>query len=186
MIFNRLDHGLVLVGRVGDLHPSRPANRRVRDISIATNLIAGVDNNHALGLGQNAGHLTQHRRLAHPGAAQDQDAVSLSNDILDDVDRSIDGPAHAAGQTNNLMVAVANAGDAMQGACDAGPVVVIKITDTLDNLLDLLVSNLGIAQDALAIDIARSGQAAEIHDDLQQFVFAADFFHCHANTVGQG
>ena len=60
VVFNRLDHHLMLLLRTGNLHPSGPSDRRVRNIAITSDLIAGVDHNDpALKvIGENPGDLT--------------------------------------------------------------------------------------------------------------------------------
>jgi hypothetical protein len=69
VVLDRLDHHLVLERRRADLHPARLADRRVRDVAVAGDLVAGVDDHHALAhvVGQDAGGLAEHRGLADPG-----------------------------------------------------------------------------------------------------------------------
>ena len=66
VVLDRLDHHLVLERRRADLHPARLADGRVRDVAVAGDLVAGVDDDDALAhvVGQDAGGLAQHRRLA--------------------------------------------------------------------------------------------------------------------------
>ena len=51
---------------VRDLHPAGLADGRVRDVAVAGDLVAGVDDHDALAhvVGQDARGLAQHRRLA--------------------------------------------------------------------------------------------------------------------------
>ena len=66
VVLDRLDHHLVLERRRADLHPAGLADRRVRDVAVAGDLVAGVDDHDALAhvVGQHAGGLAQHRGLA--------------------------------------------------------------------------------------------------------------------------
>ncbi|HRO92278.1 MAG TPA: hypothetical protein PLC06_17385, partial [Promineifilum sp.] len=102
------------------------------------------------------------------------------------IDRPINCSPHAASQADNLAMAIANAGDAVQCARNTGPIIIVKVTNAIDNLRNLLVRNFGIPQDALTIDVSGGGQTAEIHDDLKQLVLTAGLLHRHANTAGQG
>src|SRR5439155_537016 len=69
MVLDRLDHHLVLEGRGPDLHPAGLADRRVRDVAVAGDLVAGVDHDDPLAVlvGEDTRGLTQHRRLADAG-----------------------------------------------------------------------------------------------------------------------
>lgn len=55
-----------------------------------------------------------------------------------DVDRAVNSPANATRQTDDLGVAIANSRDAMQGAGNTGPVIVVKIAHAGHNLFDFL------------------------------------------------
>ncbi len=184
VILHRLDHGFVLVGRARNLHAAGAADGRMRNIAVTTNLVAGIDDDHPFLLGQNAGHFAQHRRFADSGATQNEDAMSFGDDILDDGDSAIDSAADATRQAHDLLAPVANAGNAVQGASDSRPIVVIEIADAGHNLFDLFVGDLGLAQHTLAIDVTSSRQAAEIHDDLQEFVLSSGLFNAQADTIG--
>ena len=66
VVLDRLDHHLVLERRRAHLHPAGLADGRVRDVAVAGDLVGGVDDDDALAqvVGQDAGGLAQHRRLA--------------------------------------------------------------------------------------------------------------------------
>src|SRR5579862_3559377 len=74
MILDRLDHYMVLQFGFRHLHPAGPADCRMRNISVARNLVASIDNNNALLelLGENSGDLSQFRRFAPARTAQYQ------------------------------------------------------------------------------------------------------------------
>ena len=185
VILHGLDHCLVLMGRTGHLHAAGAADGRVGDIAVAADLVAGIDDDDALLFGQHAGHLAQHRRLADAGPAKEQDTVPLGDDILDDLDGAEDGTADATGQTDHLAAAVADAGDTVQRAGNAGAVVVVKRADTVNHLVDLDTTDFAVAQHALAIDITGSGHAAQVHHDLQQGIGIAGRFNTFGNAGWQ-
>ena len=56
----------------------------------------------------------------------------------------------------------------MQGALDAGAVVVAKRADVLDHIGDVAIRHLAFEEDHLAVGKARLGWAAQIQDDLDQ------------------
>ena len=69
VVLDRLDHHLMLQRRLSDLHAARAADGRVRHVAVAADLVRGVDDDHALLLGQRARGFAQHRRLADARAA---------------------------------------------------------------------------------------------------------------------
>jgi len=51
---------------------------------------------------------------------------------------------------------------------DAGPIVVAEGADVVDHVLDVGLADLAIEERHLAVDEARLGSPAEVHDDLDQ------------------
>ena len=172
VVLDRLDHHLVLERRRADLHPAGLADGRVRDVAVAGDLVAGVDDDDALAhvVGQDAGGLAQHRRLADARPAHDQDRLPGLDEVVDDLDRAVDRPADPAGQPDDLAVAVADGADAVERPLDAGPVVVAERADVLDDEGDVGLDDLAVEEAHLRIREARLGPAAEVHDDLDQGV----------------
>ena len=146
VILHRLDHHLVLQRRLGNLHAPRTADGRMGDVAVAGDLVAGVHDHHALVLAAQARRLAQQRRLADARAPQQQDALVLGDDVLDDVDGAVDGAPDAASQPDHIALAVADGRDAMQRAFDAGPVVLAKIAHVLDHHLQVGQGDLVLAQ----------------------------------------
>ena len=87
-----------------------------QDVTIAADLVTRIDDDHPLLLGQYAGHLAQHRCLAHARPTEDEDAVPFGDDVFQNLNGAIDGAADAARQTDDLAAPIANAGDAVQRA----------------------------------------------------------------------
>src|SRR5581483_7237782 len=85
MVFYRFNHYSVLLRRTRYLHTTCPTNAGMRNISIASDLVRGIDYHHALVrlIRQDAGYLTQEGCLAHTRATQNQDRLALFHDITD-------------------------------------------------------------------------------------------------------
>jgi len=87
---------------------------------------------------------------------------------MDDLDRTEHGPADAAGQPDDLAVAVADGADAMERPLDAGAIVVAERPDMLDDERDVRLDDLALQQAHLRIGEAGLGPAPEVHDDLDE------------------
>ena len=111
VVLDRLDHHLVLDGRRLDLHPARLADGRMRDVAVAGDLVAGVDDHDPLAhvVGEHTRGLAQHRRLADAGPAHDEDRLPGLDEVVDDVDRPEDRAADPAGQAHDLAGPVPDA-----------------------------------------------------------------------------
>ena len=110
--------------------------------------LRGVDDDDALAhvVGQDAGGLAQHRRLADARPAHDQDRLPGLDEVVDDLDRAVDRPPDPAGQPDDLAVAVADRADPVERPLDAGPVVVAERADVLDDEGDVGLGDLAIEQ----------------------------------------
>src|SRR6185312_9143867 len=98
--------------------------------------------------------LAQHRGLPNARTAEQKDALAAEDEVLDHADGAVDGSAHAAGKANDFAPPVANAGDAMERAFDAGAVVIAKVTDVLDNIIDICLGHFLAAQHHFVAGIA--------------------------------
>ena len=91
--------------------------------------------------------------------------------VIDDLDGTEDGSPDATGQAHDLAVAVADGTDAMQRALDPGAVVLAERTHVVDHVLDVVDTDLALAEDFLATTAeARLRPAAQVHDDLDDGV----------------
>ena len=108
MVFNGLDHDLVLQAWFANLHPTRASDSRMRHITVAGDLVRGVNNDHAFLIGQDAGRLAQHRGLADSRPAKQQQAFAVADQVLNDFDRAVDCPTHPTRQTDDATVPVAD------------------------------------------------------------------------------
>ena len=152
------------------LHPPRLADRRVRDVAVAGDLVGRVDHDHALALlvGEHAGGLAEHRRLADAGPAHDQDRLPGLHEVRDDLDRPVDRAPDPAGQAHDLAAPVADRADAVERALDAGAVVVPEHPDVVDDVRDVRLRDLALEEGHLARRVAGLGLAAQVEDDLDQ------------------
>ena len=125
VVFHRLDHHLVLQLRPGHLHAPGPADGGVGDVAITGDLVAGVDHHHPplQLIGQDPGDLAQGRGFAHPRPPHQQQRLARVKQVPHHRHRAVNGPAHPAGEANDLAGAIADGADAMQGALNSGPVV---------------------------------------------------------------
>src|SRR5205807_2085984 len=116
---------------------------------------------------EHARAFAQHRGLADARRSEKQDGLTADHDVLDDVDGSGDGTAHATREANDLALAIADGADAVQRSLDAGAVVVPEVTDVLRHVLDVGVSDIGRVEERLAVGEARLRLATEVENDLQ-------------------
>src|SRR5439155_11482207 len=130
-------HGVLQLGQ-GHLHPAGAADGRVRDVAVARDLVGGVDDDDALAelLGEDAGDLAALGRLADAGLAEHQDALAGLDDVAHDVDGAEDRAADATGEADDAPGAVADRRDTVQGAFDAGAVILPELADAGDDVLD--------------------------------------------------
>jgi hypothetical protein len=97
VVLDSLDHDLVLEHRLAHLHAARLTYSGMRDIAVAADLVGGIHDDHALRLGQDAGRFAQQGGLAHAGASEDENGLARFDDIFDDIDRTVNSPAHTQG-----------------------------------------------------------------------------------------
>jgi len=175
MVLDRLDHNGVLFGRSRDLHPPGRPDGRMGDIAVPGDLIGGVDDDDALVhfIGEHARHLPQHGRLAHTGPAKEEDAFAGLDDVFNSRDGAVNGTTDAAGEADNAASAVTDARYAVKGPLDAGPVVFPEITDPVDDVLDVDVGDLVVAENGLARGEACFGHPAQVHHNFKKVMFVA-------------
>ena len=170
VVFDGFDHDGVLREWGGDLHAAGAADGGVWDVAVAADFVGGIDDDDALVrvIGEDAGDFAKHGCFADAGLAQEEDALAPEDEVFDDADGAVDGAADAAGEAHDLASPVADAADAVEGALDAGAVVIAEVTDVLDDELEVLFRHFFVAEHDFAAGVARLGQTAEIHDDLEQ------------------
>ena len=171
VVFHRLDHHLMLQVRAAATCIRRAsADGRVRNIAIAADFVGRIHDDHPRLIAQNPGSFAQQRRLADAGPAQQQDALARLDDILDDINHAVDRAPDATGQPDDPPLPVANARNPVQRPLDPGPVVIGKLANAFDDVVDVLVADLAVAQNQLIVGEAGLWQPAQVHDDFKQLV----------------
>ena len=170
MVLDGLDHHLVLERWGPDLHPPRLADRRMRDVAVAGDLIGGVDHDDPLAevVGQDARGLAQHRGLADAGPTHDEDRLPGLHEVVDDLDRPVDSATDPARQPDDLALPIADGADPVEGPLDTGTVVVAERPDVVDDERDIGLVDLAVQQHHLRIGEACLRPATQVHDDLDQ------------------
>ena len=109
-----------------------------------------------------------------PGSAQDQEALSGFDQVLDNIDRAIDRPPYPAGEANNVAAPVADGRNAVQGAFQAGAVIRVELADALHHVVQVGVVDFDRGEHDLGIDKAGRGEAPQVQDHFQQVVAVID------------
>ena len=142
----------------------------MRDIAVAGDLVGGVHDDDPLAqvVREHARGLAQHRGLADAGATHDQDRLPGLDEVRDDLDGAVHGPADAAGQPDDLAAAVADRADAMERPLDPRAVVVPEQPDVLDDERDVGVDDLALEQHHLGVRESALRAPTEVHHDLDE------------------
>ncbi len=82
----------------------------------------------------------------------------------------IDGPAHPAGEADHVADPVADGGDAVERALDAGAVVLAEAADPLDHVGQILAGDRHARDVLAALGEPHLGHPAQVEDDLDQAV----------------
>ena len=158
---------------VGHLHGARRlagCGTSVAPISLLVSMITTL----VVHVAQHARELADDRGLPHPRPPEKQDALAAFGEkIFDHVDVSLERATDPAGEPHHRSVAVADRGDAVQRALDAGAVVPAEIADRRDGGVQVAASH-GLGAEAL---IGRAGEARlraapEVEHDFQQIAAA--------------
>lgn len=170
VVLDTLDHHVMLQAGVGDLHATCPSNSGVWDIAIAGNFVRRVDNYDTLvGLvGQDACCLAQDRGLANTGPAQYQHALAGANQVFDQPHRPVDSTANPARQAHGFTGAVSQHRYSVEGAFDSSPVIVAKMSNMVDNVINLIVGDLDFTQRNLFAREPGFGVPAEVEYNLKE------------------
>src|SRR5207237_9926791 len=121
------------------LQASSAASSLTLYVAVAADLIRGVDDHDPLAqrVGQKARALAEHRGLADARPTQEQDALAADDDVPDYLAGAGNGPADTHRQADDTARAVANSGDPMQRALDAGAIVVAELTDVVGDVVEV-------------------------------------------------
>jgi hypothetical protein len=147
VVLHRFNHHRVLQGGIRYLHASSHADSRMRHVPVTRDFVGGIDDDHALPLlREYASTLTQHRRLADSGPAQQTDRLPAAQHIEENVDRSVDRATDPARQADDLPGTIANRTNPMQRLFDAGSIVGSEPGDTRACMLNIFRTHRRLAQ----------------------------------------
>jgi hypothetical protein len=143
VVFDRLDHHGVLAIGVWHLHSAGGADRRVRYIAIAGDLVGGIDHDDALCeiVRKDAGRFAQTRCLPDARRAEEQNTHAA----LEQVAYGFNGAEHCAPdaqrKSHHAPLPIANGRHAVQRAGNAGAVVGVELTDSRNDEIEILVGH---------------------------------------------
>ena len=105
--------------------------------------------------------------------------------VSDTADRAEHSAAHAGGEANDPPLAVAHTGDAVEGALDSGAVVGGEFADTGDDVFEVFLEHLAIAEQHLFTRITGFGAAAKIEDDFEELEVVGAVAEAFGDLRGQ-
>ncbi len=170
VVFDRLDHYVMLGRGRRNLHATSAPDRGVRDVAIPGNLVAGVNDNDALAklIGEHPRSLPEQRGFADSRPPQQQHTLARFNQVTDDRDRAIDGPSDPAGKADDLASAITDCRNAMECALDPGSVVVAEIAYPAAHKRKVFARHVDVGElDFIELETGR-WRPPEIHNDLDQ------------------
>jgi hypothetical protein len=170
MVFYRLDHYPVLRRWRRHLHATRAANCRMRNVSIAGNLVRCIDHDDAPVqiVREHTGNLAQHGGFANTRAAEQEQAFARLDQVPNDGDGAVDGTANTTSQADDFAAPIADRGDSMKRALDTGPVVITELANTRRHIFELFAGDIFVTDVVFSILEAGFGFPAKIHNDLYQ------------------
>jgi len=98
VVFNRLDHHLMLLGGDANLHPPRGADARVGHVAIAGDFVAGIDDDYPLAdfVSEDAGYFSKLCGFADAGTSEQQNRLTRADDAVDHIDSALKSAADTA------------------------------------------------------------------------------------------
>jgi hypothetical protein len=170
MVLDGFDHDGVLQRRSWNLHSPGTADRRMRDVAITGNLIAGVDNHDALLkiVRQDASDFSQHRRLSDSRSTKQQDALSGLYEIADDPNCPVDSAPNTAGQSNNVAAPIADSRDAMKRPLNTCTIIISEAANSIGDKREVVASYFTLRQESSGVLETSLGTTPQVEDDLDQ------------------
>ena len=174
VVLHSLDHDLVLQRRVGHLHATRAADGAVGNVSVAADLVAGVDDHHPLAelVGEDARDLADHGGLADARPAEEQDGLVARQHVLNHLHVARHRSANPAGEPHDLAPPVPDGGYTVQSTLDPRPVVPAELPDGRLRRVEIRLRDDLVAEKFVwkVAGEPRLGPAAEVEDDLEELV----------------
>ena len=125
VILDSLDHYGVLQVRPWHLHAAACSNTRMRNVTVAGNLVRGIDDDHAfLQFGRkNSGAFAKQCCFADAGPPQKKNALSGFDHIPQNIDGSVHRAANATGQPDNNVPTITDTGNTMKCSLNSRAIV---------------------------------------------------------------
>jgi len=187
VIFNRLDHHLMLKFGPGHLHAPGTTDRWMWNVSITSDFIAGVDHNDPLVqiIGQDTGNFPESCGFAHTGASHQQQRLTAVEQITHDCDCSENGSSNTTGEADHITAAITDGTDAMQCSLDAGTIISTELADPAHHLHKIVALQAATAKFNRTTWIARFRNPTEIEHDLKQLITTFSGRQSFLNCSGQ-
>ena len=144
MVLDRLNHDEVLSLWGAHLHSSRLADRRMRNVAVASDLVRGVNHHHTLAKfrGEDACRLAEHGGLTDTRSPHDQNRSARFDMVAQDLNGAEHRATDTAGEANDSIRSIANRRDAVQRSFDSSAVVTTKVADACDHPVQVFVGDL--------------------------------------------
>tara|TARA_B100001778_G_scaffold155320_1_gene127677 strand:+ start:192 stop:605 length:414 start_codon:yes stop_codon:yes gene_type:complete len=133
----------MLMLRTRDLHPSSAADRRVRDITITSNLITGVNHDdptlHLIG--QNTRNFSQCSGLSNPWSSHQQQRLGAVEKVTNHRHRAKNCTPDTACKTDNFSLPISYGTDPVEGPLNAGAIISPEPTQFDDHVSQIFSSD---------------------------------------------
>jgi hypothetical protein len=143
MIFDSLNHHRVLFSRASYLHTTRTTDTGMRNIPITRDFIGGINDHHTF-IGfvrEDARYFTQQSSFTHTWATENQNGLTLFDNITDQGNTAEYRSTNTAGQADNFSLAIAEGANTMERTLYTSTVIVAKFTNTLDHVFEVGVGH---------------------------------------------
>jgi hypothetical protein len=151
----------------------------MRNISVAADLVGGIDNDDTLGVGKHACGFAQHGCLADTGTSEQQNALARLDNVPNNVHRAKDGTTDTARETDNAALAIADRRNAMEGARDARAIVSGKVAYARGDIVNVGFCDLMLGEVFLTMRKASFGFASEVQYDFDKVLGVVDLIERH-------
>ncbi len=175
VVLDRFDHHLMLAIRYGHLHAAGATDCGMRHIAVPANFVRGIHDDHALVVRQHARRFPQNGRFADAGRAEQQQILSRFDQVLQNVNRAVDGAPHAARQADDFMAAVTDGGNPMQRAFHPGAVIRVKGADAIDYRIQFTARDFVFREGHFPGRVPSRWDAPQVENHFEQIIRATEF-----------
>jgi hypothetical protein len=187
VVFNRLDHHLVLELGTAHLHAPCPTNGWMGDVAIAGNFIARVDHHNAAVqiIRKHSGNLAKCCGFTNTWTPHEQQRLTRIEQIAHHGDGPKNGPSNPTGETHHFPLTISNRTDAMEGALDSRPVVCSETAEPGYNSLKIVPCQGGVVQFESTARVTGFRSTSKIENNFQQLVTSLQRRQRHLNGLRQ-